>query len=575
VHAGRRVALLCVDPWKDADAATPFNFGVRRVEASVKAAGIDGADVHLVETRDVQADAIVEELVRIEPDLVAASAYVWSFPTFVDVAERMKRLRPDVTIVFGGPSARPAMFELEPYRERRFVCDALVLGEGEEIFPRIVSLERRDDEALSTLPGLALPAPDGFRSTTPPVPIADLESVPSPYRMGLVPTKVNAHIETYRGCPLSCSFCQWGDAGGNSRVFSREYLANELAAMKALGLREGLLVDAALNLNSRAFRNFAEAEREVGFLKDSSGLSLEVYPSHLTDEHVDFLSQIPLRTIGLGLQSYDKDVLRRMQRPFDEARFERVVRLLSQLDAELVIEVILGLPGDGPDTFMRTVERARMLGSDIRIYHCLVLPDALMTRAPADANMDYDPITLAMRSCSGWTESALRETADRLTSMSDEHVEGMSRWTAGSPRPERSYWWFAGQHSQRSRAGANGAQSTSGGSESSPSHMLAGSLVAKVSAFVGAATGGIWSVVGIGRERGIVVLHVTTPEGSQQIELLAADSGVTAYRVVENVAVRYRRSPVAATPEFLRALDALIPRARTLFGQLVRGVGEG
>ena len=37
------------------------------------------------------------------------------------------------------------------------------------------------------------------------------------------------------------------------------------------------------------------------------------------------------------------------------------------------------------------------------VYHCLVLPDGLMTRAPAGSQMVFDPYSLKMTSCWGWS----------------------------------------------------------------------------------------------------------------------------------------------------------------------------
>jgi len=49
------------------------------------------------------------------------------------------------------------------------------------------------------------------------------------------------------------------------------------------------------------------------------------------------------------------------------------------------------------------------------VYHCVVLPSALMVRAPAGYNMDYDLVTLKMRSCLGWSEQALQAECDHVT----------------------------------------------------------------------------------------------------------------------------------------------------------------
>jgi hypothetical protein len=559
VRGGRKVALLCVDPWARHTSFAPFNYAVRRVQASLLGAGIDGAEVHLVETRSQDPDALLATLEEIDPDVVGASAYVWSFAMFVEVAERLKRRRPDVTVVFGGPSARPAMFELEPYRDRRGSCDALVLGEGEHVISQIVEMPVRDEASLSTIAGLALPSRDGFRRTAAPVPIADLDALPSAYEAGLVPSGVSGHIETFRGCPLSCSFCQWGDSGGNSRIFSREYLARELAAMRDLGLVDALIVDAGLNLNPRAFRNLAWAEREVGFLREA-GLNFEIYPSHLTDEHLEFLSQVRIQTVGIGLQSSDKEVLRSLQRPFDEQRFDRVVRRLCEFpDADLRIEIILGLPHDGPESFMRTLARARELPCGVRVFHCLVLPDALMTRAPPGADMVFDPVTLYMRSCAGWTEKALRETGERLTDLCEK---------AGGQVEGGFYWSFPGPSSRDGVMSAKPMEPVSIAGQ-----QLAAPMVARVSSFVQTATAGRWTVASVSRDHGVVVLEASTPEGPRHIELTAAEPGAKAYRTIGDVSVRYRPTAEPPSREFLSVLDGLVPRAGKLFSQLVHGAG--
>jgi radical SAM superfamily enzyme YgiQ (UPF0313 family) len=37
-----------------------------------------------------------------------------------------------------------------------------------------------------------------------------MSKIPSPYAMGLIRTGAVAYLETYRGCPLNCRFCEWG-----------------------------------------------------------------------------------------------------------------------------------------------------------------------------------------------------------------------------------------------------------------------------------------------------------------------------------------------------------------------------
>lgn len=431
---GLRVAIIGLDPWEGTGSFQPFDFGARRIQAALIASQLPGLDVFFIEQRvaDFDLEAFTRRVTEVEPDLIAASAYVWSFPLLLEIIEKVKQKRPGTVAVMGGPSARISMFDLAPFRERKSAIDALVSGEGEEIIVRLASLPDLSRGALATLPGISLPNAEGWQITGKAEVVSNLDALPSPYAMGLVPRGTSAHLETFRGCPLACSFCEWGMDGDGKRAFSRDYLIRELLAIADLRTSSiAMLTDAALNLNPRAFKSLREAEKETGVIA-RIGLNFEVYPSHLTEEHLEFITEIqrfrPSRA-GLGLQSFDPQVLKDMNRPFDEKRFDKVASRLASTGCQVEIETIVGLPGDSPASFRRTIERARELPCDVRVYPCLALPDGLMTRAPEGSNIDFDPHTLMVRSGAGWTESDLRDTWAWLDSQAtEESLSGDHRY---------------------------------------------------------------------------------------------------------------------------------------------------
>ena len=224
-------------------------------------------------------------------------------------------------------------------------------------------------------------------------------------------------METYRGCPFTCSFCEWGVMDAPKNVRSVESISNEFAAIAANGRNTLLLVDAGLNLNKPAFVNLATAAEETEFLRDKN-LICEVYPAKVRNEHLRFLDGVGNPHIGVGLQSFDSDVLTEVERKYDEARFNSILGDLRSV-ASLAIEIILGLPGDSPEKFRRNFERARALPYALRVYHCLVLPSALMKRSPKEHALDYDPVTLKMRSCFGWSRENLAETTAFVNQQAD------------------------------------------------------------------------------------------------------------------------------------------------------------
>jgi radical SAM superfamily enzyme YgiQ (UPF0313 family) len=434
---GRRVALLARYPQRD-PAMPQFisNHGMRMVEATLRASELDGLEVAAWDLGTAPAHAfenVLREVLAFDPDVVGFSTYLWSFPFFVAMAERLKRDDPARLAVFGGPSARPSMLGLGPWQAARRFVDALVINEGERTFLELVALPDRSPPALAGVAGLALPTDEGWHET-PARPSADLNELPSPYRLDLVPHGGLAVLQTYRGCPFTCSFCEWGTLESPKRVRDVGDLCLELGGMARTQVGGALLVDAGLNLNPHAFRNLRLAAEKTGFLEDRA-LVCEIYPAKVRAEHIDFLRGVGTALVGVGLQSFDNEVLAHVERSYDEARFEDTLAQLGSV-AGVAVEIIMGLPGDTPENFRKSFERARTLPTALRVYHCVVLPSALMVRAPTHYAMEYDPRSLKMRSCLGWSEQALADEAAFVTRRAQEEGgrTGEFFWVFPPPR---------------------------------------------------------------------------------------------------------------------------------------------
>ena len=429
----RRIALVCMTPATDTsehgDMELP-SYGIRRILAAVMAdPELKGVQVALVDVGRPDVDAYVGAILSMDPELIGFSIYVWSMPCLVEVARRIKRERPSCAIVFGGPSARTAAFDLFPYAGAHTYLDAVVATEGETAFRDIARLPEFTRAALETVPGLDLPVAGGWRRTGVRPPVAQLDEIPSPYQLGLMKRDSVAYLETYRGCPFSCAFCEWGASENPKAAFSTEYIMRELEAFARHRAPAVFLVDAGLNLNVPAFRNLKAAADRTGLLRSVKFWS-EIYPSHVRDEHLEFLASVDASYLGIGLQSIDPVVLKGLDRPFDMRRFENVVKDVCRV-AHAELQIIFGLPGDSPEGFRRTLAYARSLPASVRAYHCLVLPDALMTRSKPEWNIHYDPVSLRMISCQGWSE---------------EDLAGIHEWiteeVAAAGGKSGDFWWF-------------------------------------------------------------------------------------------------------------------------------------
>lgn len=402
--SNQRVAFLARDlVWADKSGGSlAFSYAARKLEASLRSApDLTGIETTVIDLQSDEPDAFFEQIKAFRPTIVAASTYIWSAKLFCEVADRVRRWDPSVRFVMGGPAARPSLLALPPYAPHVRSIDAVVVGEGEEVIRNLARTERTADWAQS-VSGLQIPGPLGWRRT-PDIERPVLDDYASPYQIGTAPHGGIGYLETFRGCPISCAFCQWGTEKSD-RAHSVEYLAAHLRGLQAAHTEKLYVLDAGFNLSARAFRNLVQAEQEVGWLKHCQVLG-HIYPTFLKDEHLEFFDSFRRAEITIGVQSFEPEVLKKLGRPFDVARFRQVLaQMKGRFDIDM--EIIIGLPGDDPVSFRRTLEQAMEVATTVRVFHCLALPDALLERA-AEFDLVFDPVTFQLESCRGWTRESL------------------------------------------------------------------------------------------------------------------------------------------------------------------------
>ena len=179
-------------------------------------------------------DSIEKSLQLIaDSDIVGFSTYVWNKKYNYVLAKKLREVNPDVKIIFGGPEppiTDPKFFEKFPF------IDIMVKQEGEMSLKSV--LESIDNiEDLKSVSGLLLNLNGEIFDTGAPERIKDLSEVPSPYLLGMFDKLVkdnpdvewNATLETDRGCPYQCTFCDWGSLTYNKvKKFGLERVFAEL-----------------------------------------------------------------------------------------------------------------------------------------------------------------------------------------------------------------------------------------------------------------------------------------------------------------------------------------------------------
>jgi radical SAM superfamily enzyme YgiQ (UPF0313 family) len=156
----------------------------------------------------VMEEAFAEEVQSFEPDLIGFSVMSVNLRIAIILAERAKRLRPDVLVLFGG--IHPTIAPEETIQHNSVDC--LCVGEGEEAITELLAAMDGGRD-LRTLAGLWVKA-DGkiFRNPGRPL-FQNIDALPFPDRDALSPARLQAELYgvnliSSRGCPFPCSYCQ-------------------------------------------------------------------------------------------------------------------------------------------------------------------------------------------------------------------------------------------------------------------------------------------------------------------------------------------------------------------------------
>ncbi len=106
------------------------------------------------------------------------------------------------------------------------------------------------------------------------------------------------------------------------------------------------------------------------------GIRISTRPDFITQHAVRFLKQWNVRTIELGAQSLDDEVLVKSGRGHNAADVHNASDMIRAEGLRLGLQMMIGLPGDSLSSSLTTAQKIIEAGADeTRIYPCLVIAD--------------------------------------------------------------------------------------------------------------------------------------------------------------------------------------------------------
>jgi radical SAM superfamily enzyme YgiQ (UPF0313 family) len=368
--------------------------GLAYLAAACRAAG------HEVRVLDVFAeprpiDEVIAQARAWKPDVVGLTMLT---PTAVSTEALGRRIReqvPGTRVVFGNLHASLFANDLLAAGS----CDAVVHGEGEERFPRLVeALVNGGDPAA--IPGVSYRNGAGVETTADFKPIENLDALPVPAwdlfpwrRYTFLPfvtvAKPCLSLLGTRGCPFRCKFCALGYQGNRVRTRAPQLIVDEIEwLVREFGVRHVGFVDPIFPLSKKHGMAVCQAiqdRRIPGPWWWTSETRVDV----IDEEMCRAMRQARCKRILFGVESGVDELLAGVGKNFTRADVQRAVRTSRAAGLEISAFFMLGLPGETAEMTRQTIDFALSLDIDFAKFGITVpLPGSeLYDRLVADGKI--------------------------------------------------------------------------------------------------------------------------------------------------------------------------------------------
>ncbi len=364
---------------------------------------------------------VVEEILARDPWMVGFTCYLWNIDRTLWIASRLKERRPEMQIIVGGPEITADNAWVLQSR----AIDFAAIGEGEQTFSELLGVLREhrlppnpiaglyvspfagiereqvgqnqrslDDGTLKVLAlfihnadiGAPIGALPTFRQ-----PLPSLDVISSPYLAGIIDAADEELLllETIRGCIFKCKFCYYPKSYDDLYFVSKEKIIANLQYARERAVKEVVLLDPTLN----QARNFAEF---VTLLSEQNPDHQWQYFGELRAEGINndiakLLRDANFAEVEIGLQSIDPLTMELMDRKNNMKAFERGVKAMMDVGIKVKVDLIIGLPGDTPESVRRGMNYLSDTGlySSMQVFNLAILPGTAFRQEATMHKLDY------------------------------------------------------------------------------------------------------------------------------------------------------------------------------------------
>jgi len=332
------------------------------------------------------------------PGVYLFSDYIWTIKLNLQLSKLAKELSSLSITIHGGPSMPKYADGFDAFVKAHSHIDVGVRGEGEntavELLRVIASTWPAFDPAtLSGVDGITFRERSGLCNivrTNDRERERNLDLFPSPYLTNVFDlfqdrpeTWTAAIMETNRGCPYGCTFCDWGSATLQKIYqFSLDRVLEEIEWVGAHKVPRLWIADANFGIFER---DIAIAEK-ICAVKSRYGYPHDVivnYAKNATGRLADIIKLFKgagLSAVGIiSIQTHDPETLANVKRSnIKTDRYEELIEIFRNQGLPVSSDLLIGLPGSTVASFQADLQFFIDRQVHTVAYPLMVLPNSPM-----------------------------------------------------------------------------------------------------------------------------------------------------------------------------------------------------
>jgi radical SAM superfamily enzyme YgiQ (UPF0313 family) len=291
-------------------------------------------------------DQIVQKVNDIKPQYVGCGTMTHEVELNYELFQAIRKVTPNVIIILGGPhviAARRLIFQ------ECSQIDIIIQGEAEE---SIVELLR--GTAWYSIPGLIA---RNSQAEAIPHELLNIDNIAFPkyHNFNLLKYGNIMHIASSRGCVYKCSFCGAPKFLGNKwRAFKLERMIEEFEFWYCKGYRLFYFSDSLFALNKKRVIDFCTHIVESGY-KDVEFTADGVRADHLTLEILQHMKKASFKSITLGVESVNDDVLNFYNKGETFSQIDNAISIADSLGFDISVYLIIGAPRESYDEAVNSI----------------------------------------------------------------------------------------------------------------------------------------------------------------------------------------------------------------------------